>query len=388
VAQGDSLEYCSPAREAQVRILHPPLFMKKTNVYIIFGGKSGEHEVSIKSARSVVSAINKDKYDVIPLGIAKNGTWLKGPEAQLALTARTKIDRGETTEVLPPTSTSRELTELVKNEESPPIVFPVLHGPYGEDGTIQGMLEMMNVPYVGAGVLGSALGMDKILQKQIFLHQGLPAVPFVWFLKKEWVKDKKGVLAKIKKLSTFPFFVKPANLGSSVGISKAHNEKELEKAIDVAGTYDRKIIIEKGMENIREIEVSVLGNDEPKASVCGEVIPANEFYDYDAKYIDGNSRLSIPAKISPSIQTKIQSIAIQAFQALDCCGFSRVDFFLEKKTNKIWLNELNTIPGFTSISMYPKLWEASGIPYSALIDKLIQLGIERWKEKQQLATSL
>jgi D-alanine-D-alanine ligase len=363
--------------------------MSKTKVFVIFGGRSGEHEVSIRSARSVVAAIDKDKYHIVPLGIAKNGTWLKGPEAQKALVSQTKIDKGQSEETLLPPPTSRELTELVKNKTSPPVVFPVLHGPYGEDGTIQGMLEMMNVPYVGSGVLGSALGMDKILQKQVFLEYGLPVVPFIWLLKKEWVKDRQKALLKIKKFShKFPFFVKPANLGSSVGISKAHNEKELVKAIDLAGKYDRKIIIEKGLENIREIEVSILGNDDPEASVCGEIIPSKEFYDYDAKYIDKNTRLIIPATILPSVQKYIRTIAKQAFKVLDCSGFSRVDFFLEKETNKIWLSELNTIPGFTSISMYPKLWEASGLSYSSLIDRLIQLGIERWKEKQQLATSL
>jgi D-alanine-D-alanine ligase len=362
--------------------------MKKTNVYVIFGGKSGEHEVSIRSARSVVDAIDKEKYTVIPLGIAKDGTWLCGTEAQKAITSYVKMERGETKEVLPHLPVARELIELTKNEEFPPVVFPVLHGPYGEDGTIQGMLEMMNVPYVGSGVLGSALGIDKVLQKQIFLEYGLPVVPFVWFLKKESKNDKKAVLERIKKLSSFPFFVKPANLGSSVGISKAHNEKELCDAIEFSGLYDRKIIVEKGIENIREIEVSVLGNDEPDASVCGEIIPEHEFYDYDAKYIDDTTQLAIPAPISSDLQLRIQIIAKQAFQALNCSGFSRVDFFLEKETGKIWLNEINTIPGFTSISMYPKLWEATGVSYKTLIDKLIQFGIQRWKEKQQLATSL
>jgi len=362
--------------------------MKKTNVYVIFGGKSGEHEVSIRSARSVAEAIDKEKYTVIPLGIAKDGTWVYGEEADKALASYEKMDRGETKEVLPPLPVARELIELTKNEEFPPVVFPVLHGPYGEDGTIQGMLEMMNVPYVGSGVLGSSLGMDKVLQKQVFQQYGLPVVPFTWFLKKEWKDDRNTILAKIKKIGLFPYFVKPANLGSSVGISKAHNEKELFDAIEFAGMYDRKIIVEKGLEYIREIEVSILGNDEPEASVCGEITPSNEFYNYDAKYNDDTTQLAIPASISEDVQLRIQTIAKKAFQALDCSGFSRVDFFLEKKTNKIWLSEVNTIPGFTSISMYPKLWKATGISYKKLIGKLIELGIERWREKQQLATSL
>jgi D-alanine-D-alanine ligase len=362
--------------------------MKKTKVFIIFGGKSGEHEVSIRSARSVLQAIDTKKYDPELLGIAKNGTWLRGPAAKKALSSKTKIDRGQSTEVLPPLSTSHELVKLIKDEITPPVVFPVLHGPYGEDGTIQGMLEMMNVPYVGSGVLGSALGMDKVLQKQVFLHYGLPVVSFVWFLYKAWKKDKKSIIKKIEHMSRYPFFVKPANLGSSVGISKAHNEKELVKAIELAGTYDRKIIVEKGMEHIREVELSVLGNDDPIASVCGEIIPEHEFYDYDAKYIDESTRLVIPANVSKKIQRELQKTAIEAFTALDCSGFSRVDFFLEKKSGKVWLNEINTIPGFTSVSMYPKLWEATGVSYKDLIGKLIQLGIDRWKEKQQLTTTL
>jgi len=363
--------------------------MKKTKVFVIFGGKSGEHEVSIKSARSVVAAMDKTKYEVIPLGIGKNGTWLRGSEAQKVLATRNKLDKGETIEALPPAATSQELAKLIKNEITPPVVFPVLHGPYGEDGTIQGMLEMMNVPYVGSGVLGSALGMDKVLQKQVFLQYNLPVVPFVWFLRNEWERDRKGILKKISLMSkSFPYFVKPANLGSSVGISKAHNAKELIKAIHFAGEYDRKIVVEKGVEGVREMEVSVLGNDTPKASVPGEIAPANEFYDYDAKYINENSKLMIPANIPLKTQKTIQAIAVSAFKALDCAGFSRVDFFLTKKTGQIWLNELNTIPGFTSSSMYPKLWEATGVSYVKLVDTLIQLGIQRWKEKQKLATSL
>jgi D-alanine-D-alanine ligase len=362
--------------------------MKKTKVFIIFGGKSGEHEVSVRSARSVLQAIDRNLFEPELLGIAKNGTWLQGAAAQKALSSKTKIDRGQSTEVLPPPSTSHELVKLIKDEITPPVLFPVLHGPYGEDGTIQGMLEMMNVPYVGSGVLGSALGMDKVLQKQVFIHYGLPVVPFVWFLKKEWNKDKKEIIKKIERMSRYPFFVKPANLGSSVGISKVHNEKELYAAIDLAGSYDRKIVVEKGLENIREIELSVLGNDDPMASVCGEIIPEHEFYDYNAKYIDESTRLVIPANVSKKTQRELQKTAIEAFRSLDCSGFSRVDFFLEKTSNKVWLNEINTIPGFTSVSMYPKLWEATGVSYQDLIGKLIHLGIERWKEKQQLATSL
>ncbi len=361
--------------------------MAKTKVYIVFGGKSGEHEVSIRSARSVMEAIDREKYEPELLAIAKNGTWLRGPQARRALMERTSIDRGSSMTLLPPLP---KATGLISSsaEPMPSVVFPVLHGPYGEDGTVQGMLEMMNVPYVGSGVLGSALGMDKVIQKQVFAQYGLPVVRFSWFLMGEWLSDRQFILRKIsRECGKYPLFVKPANLGSSVGISKAHNEKELVSAIRLAGQYDRKIIVEQGKEGIREIEVSVLGNDKPEASVCGEIIPDHEFYDYDAKYFDEKTRLMIPADIPKKIQDTIRNMATTAFRALDCWGFSRVDFFLEKQSGNIWLNEINTIPGFTSVSMYPKLWEASGVSYPTLIDKLIQLGVSRWKEKQRLATS-
>ncbi len=352
----------------------------KIKVLVIFGGRSGEHEVSVKSARSVIANIDKNKYQVIPLAIAKNGAWLTGPKVNQILQSGDKVDQG--------VGESR-LMPYVSSQQEPLVVFPVLHGPYGEDGTIQGMLEMMNVPYVGSGVVGSALGMDKILQKQLFAKNNLPVVDYYWFLKKNWQRNKKHL---IKKIEThfhhhYPLFVKPANLGSSVGVSKAHNVNELESAIATAGLYDRKILIEAGIENAREIEVSILGNDQPQASICGEVIPANEFYDYNAKYINENTQLVIPAKIGERLQKKIQAIAKKAFIALDCCGFARVDFFLEKNTDRLWLNEINTIPGFTSVSMYPKLWEASGISYRQLIEKLISLALERWQEKQALKTS-
>ncbi len=357
--------------------------MKKAKVIVIFGGKSGEHEVSLKSARSVLAAIDKNKYDVVPLAIAKDGKWLGGPKAQALLQSGDKVETGKDLTV---TSQDLLLQEDKIPAEVPAVVFPVLHGPYGEDGTIQGMIEMLNVPYVGAGVLGSALGMDKVVQKQLFLFHGLPVVPFTWFLKDEWKKDKEAVLKKINNI--FPLFVKPANLGSSVGITKAHNKPELMKAIDFAAKYDQKILVEKGIENIWEVEVSILGNEAPVASVCGQIIPANEFYDYDAKYIDENTALVIPAKIKPETQKQIQEYGKQEFKILNCSGLARADFFVERATEKVWVNEINTMPGFTSVSMYPKLWEASGVSYTELVEKLIQLGIERWKKKQEIKTSI
>ncbi len=347
----------------------------KTKLLVIFGGRSGEHEVSIKSARSVIENIDKDKFEIVPLAIGKNGAWLTGQKAQKILASGEKIDKGEG---------ENKLIPYVATQKEQLVIFPVLHGPYGEDGAIQGMFEMMNIPYVGSGVLGSALGMDKIVQKSLFAQKNLPIVDYYWFLRKSWKTNKKRIINAIAKHFKlyYPLFVKPANLGSSVGISKAHNQKELEKAIDLASYYDRKILVEYGVENTREIEVSILGNDEPISSVCGEVLPSNEFYDYNAKYINENTKLLIPAKIDNKTQEKIRKIAVTAFKTLDCCGFARVDFFLEKKTNKIWLNEINTIPGFTSVSMYPKLWETSGISYKQLIEKLISLAQERWAEKQ------
>ena len=348
---------------------------KKIKLLVIFGGKSEEHEISIKSARSVIANIDKNKYTVIPLAVGKNGTWLTGPKVHQILQSGEKVEKGVG---------ENKLIPYVPAPTENLVVFPILHGPYGEDGTIQGMLEMMNVPYVGSGVIGSALGMDKIIQKQLFAKNNLPVVNFYWFLKKSWQRQPKIIIKNILSHfhHRFPLFVKPANLGSSVGVSKVHQQNDLTKAVNLASRYDRKILVEQGIDEVREIEVSILGNDKPQASVCGEVVPANEFYDYDAKYINQNTRLIIPAKIGSCVQKKIQAMAKKAFTVLDCCGFARVDFFLEKKSGKIWLNEINTIPGFTSVSMYPKLWEASGVSYPKLVEKLILLAIERWRDKQ------
>jgi D-alanine-D-alanine ligase len=358
--------------------------IQKIKVIVVYGGKSGEHEVSLRSARSVIAAIDKDKYDVVPLAIAKDGRWLPGPQAIKLLQSEKKIEKGNEVVVREQDLSLTETGEL----QGPTVVFPVLHGTNGEDGTIQGMFEMLNVPYVGSGVIGSALGMDKVVQKELFAFHNIPVVPFIYFLKRDWEINDKVVINRVLKTLQFPMFVKPANLGSSVGITKAHSEKELVKAILEALKFDSKILIEQGIEDMHELEISVLGNENPRYSVCGEVLPANEFYDYNAKYINDNSTLVIPAKIPTEIQKQIGEYAVLAFKVLNCLGLSRVDFFLEKKTNKIWLNEINTMPGFTSISMYPKLWEASGVSYPELVEELIQLGIAKWKEKQEIKTSI
>jgi D-alanine-D-alanine ligase len=388
--------------------------MKKTRVCVIFGGRSGEHEVSIVSATSVMNALDKSKYEVIPVGITKSGRWIAGNNSVQLLKsgiedtpfyAMLPADPNE--QKLLPTTTSVNARELNSLGEKFDVVFPVLHGPYGEDGTMQGLLELANLPYVGAGVLGSAVCMDKVVQKQLCLQAGVPAVKFLWMYYGDW---KTGVLQKsnsvipaspqqlcgltqteiVAKIETelgLPVFVKPANMGSSVGISKAHDRKELIQAIEEAAQYDHKILLEAAAPDAREIEVSVLGNTQPKASVPGEVIPSNEFYDYDAKYVDGASTLIIPAELPAEVAAQIREIAIRGFLACGCEGMARVDFLLERQTNRFYLNEINTIPGFTQISMYPKLWEATGVPYSQLLDELIQLAIERHQRKNSLKTS-
>ncbi len=360
---------------------------KKITVGVIFGGKSGEHEVSIASAMSIIKNINKQKYTILPIGIQKNGNWTNGNTAyKLVPENLKKLLPSAEKNPQKKSHLSLSLQKLYLHPDTVDIAFPVLHGTYGEDGTIQGMLELANIPYVGSGVLGSALGMDKAVQKELYKLHGLKQANYFYFFKKNWKSGKKQILRLIEKKFKYPVFVKPANLGSSVGISKAKNRQGLIDAINCAGQYDNKILIEEGLRDIREIECAVLGNDKPKASVCGEVVPSNEFYDYSAKYIDNASKIYIPAKLDKLIQKKIQSMAIRAFTILNLSGMARVDFFLSKK-NVIYVNEVNTIPGFTSISMYPKLWEASGLSYANLIDTLISLAMEKHKEKNRLKTS-
>src|SRR5580692_5651088 len=396
--------------------------MKKLRVGILFGGRSGEHEVSLLSAASVLHAIDKDKYEVVPIGITKDGRWLTAGDAENLLEGKLVVEsrhlragdpettqsaavlaRGESVVVPPepvrrksglvPFQTDALLTRRASDRAiNVDVIFPVLHGTFGEDGTIQGLLELADIAYVGAGVLGSAAGMDKDIMKSLFIAAGIPIVKHVTILRSAWELDSKNNGGKkiqkvVESKLKYPVFVKPANLGSSVGISKAHNRKELGPAIEEAAKFDRKIVIEQSVggkkKKAREIECSVLGNDDPTASVPGEIVPGKEFYDYTAKYVDEGSQLIIPAKLTKAETKKVQELAIAAFRAVDCSGLARVDFLMDPKTGKIFLNEINTMPGFTAISMYPKLWAASGLAYVDLIDRLIQLGIERHEDKKK-----
>ena len=391
--------------------------MKKLRVGILFGGRSGEHEISLLSAASVFKAIDPNKYEVVPIGITKDGRWLTSSDAERLLHGKpldsqekdrqlragdpettpsaAVLQNGESVVVPPephrsamaPFQTNTPVRRATDRAINVDIIFPVLHGTFGEDGTIQGLLELADIPYVGAGVLGSAAGMDKDIMKSLFRAAGLPIVKHVTVLRSDWEATPKKAQKLVESKLKYPVFVKPANLGSSVGISKAHDRKELGPAIDEAAKFDRKIVIEEGVggkkNKAREIECSVLGNDKPEASVPGEIVPSAEFYDYSAKYLDEGSQLIIPAKLSRSETKEIQDLAIAGFRAVDCSGLARVDFLMDPKSRKIYLNEINTMPGFTSISMYPKLWAASGVGYSELIDRLIQLGLDRHAEKKR-----
>lgn len=364
---------------------------RKLRVGVILGGRSGEHEVSLVSARSVMNAMDKTKYEPIPIGITKEGRWIAGGDPVAALKGLPSEDTHHTALLGDPTqrglvpSDAMHVVERAASIELD-VVFPVLHGPYGEDGTVQGLLELADIPYVGAGVLGSALGMDKAVMKDVFRAHGLPVVRYRVYKRRDLDRDQKRIEDCIEQELGYPCFVKPANLGSSVGVSKVHDRTELGPALQLAASYDRKIVVEQGI-NAREIECSVLGNDEPEASVLGEIIPCNEFYDYNAKYIDDRSELVIPAPLPDDLAQHIRQLAIRAFLALDCAGMARVDFLLDRDTLDVYVNEINTIPGFTAISMYPKLWEASGLPYPALIDRLIELALERHEEKRRTRTS-
>jgi D-alanine-D-alanine ligase len=378
---------------------------KKLRVGILFGGRSGEHEVSLLSAASILNAIDRTKYEVVPIGITKQGQWLTSVAAEHLLTGDTKpapvLHKSKSVQLSANADPALQNTALAQQNsplaQSLDVIFPVLHGTFGEDGTIQGLFELADIAYVGSGVLGSATGMDKSAMKQLFAAAGLPQTPHVNLLRSEWKADPKRCTKLIEKNLSYPVFVKPANLGSSVGISKVHDRSELAPAMDLAASYDRKLIIEQGVggpgAKPRELEVAVLGNDFPEASVVGEIVPGAEFYDYNAKYHSAASLPIIPAILSESESRQIRKMAIAAFRACDCAGLARVDFLMEPaaKANKnkkskparIYLNEINTMPGFTSISMYPKLWEATGVPYKQLIDRLITLATERHREKQQ-----
>ena len=348
---------------------------KKTRVGVIFGGRSGEHEVSLRSAESVIRALDPAKYEVVPIAITPEGRWLSSKNAAALLSPGEAIQQALTD------GEPMAISPEPRGDGPVDVLFPIVHGTYGEDGTIQGLLELAGVPYVGAGVLGSAVGMDKDVMKRLLREAGLPVGDF-WVIR---AKDAHEFIREAGDSLPYPVFVKPANLGSSVGISKVRNIGELPAAIAFAAEFDRKIVIEKGID-AREIEISVLGNDDLQASVPGEIIPAREFYDYQAKYVDDDSRLLIPAPLEANQILQAQDLAIRSFRTLECSGMARVDLFLERPTGRFLVNEINTLPGFTSISMYPKLWEASGLPYSRLIDRLIELAIERHGEKKKLRT--
>ena len=358
---------------------------QKIRVGILFGGRSGEHDVSLQSAASVIKALDPAKYEIVPIGITREGQWRVGSGAVQPLPQVLEIGDPVAPSVDP---SGPKLLPLGRSAPAPnsrpevDVVFPVLHGTFGEDGTVQGLLELADIPYVGAGVLASAAGMDKDVMKRLFRDAGLPVVPWELVRRADWEKNPAAARKRIETKLRYPLFVKPVNLGSSVGISKVHSRRELPAAMDLAAQYDRKILVENGID-AREIECSVLGNDSPQASLPGEVISINEFYDYEAKYIKEGSDLIIPASLTAWQTKRVQEVAVRAFQAIDCAGMGRVDFLLDRKTGKVYLNEINTIPGFTSISMYPKMWEASGVPYSQLLDRLIALALERHQEKSQ-----
>ena len=361
---------------------------KRLRVGILFGGKSGEHEVSFCSASSVIKAINKEKYEAIPIAITKQGYWLSPEESHRALLTG-KVEGEDTICWKSKTDKHQFIISKKGNEkkfsylEKLDVIFPVLHGPYGEDGTIQGLLELLSIPYVGSGVAASSISMDKDLMKKIFQQAGLPQSKWMMFKRNRWRDEPENIIVEIENNMRYPLFVKPTNLGSSVGVSKVEQRAELSPAIDNAALYDRKIIIEEGVEDNIEVECSVLGNDEPQVSEVGEIRPAGIYYDYNSKYIDKNTQLIIPARIPDRVAREIKRISKSAFLAIDGAGLARVDFLVQKKKNSfhIYLNEINAIPGFTEVSMYPKLWEGSGIGFSELIDKLIQLALERHQDK-------
>ncbi len=385
--------------------------MKRLRIGVLYGGRSGEHEVSLASAAAVFANLDRAKYEPVPIRIERDGRWALADKPPTASSAAEVIEQArvesarqirsgrEVHLVARPSEetvlsikraleTSAEPSEALVTGLHLDAIFPVLHGPYGEDGTIQGLLELANVPYVGAGVAASAIGMDKALMKVVFSAHGLPSCEWRVVLKHEWERRAEDILDKLERALGFPMFVKPANLGSSVGISKAKDRVSLRAAIELAGSFDRKVVVEAAVPDAREIECGVLGNDAPEASLPGEVIPGREFYDYEAKYLDEGSKTVIPADLPAAIAADIRRLSIAAFQAIDCAGLARVDFLLARGTGQIVLNEINTLPGFTTISMYSKMWEASGVGYQTLVDRLLDLAFERHAVKQQLRTSL
>jgi D-alanine-D-alanine ligase len=380
-------------------------------VGVLYGGRSGEHEVSLASAASVFANLDRTRYEPVPIRIEKDGRWALADKPPATMVAGEVIEQARL-EAARPVREGREVHFVARPSEETilsidrstskkddvpaaivtglglDVIFPMLHGPYGEDGTIQGLLELANIAYVGAGVLASAVGMDKAVMKTLFTARGLPVCPYRVFLRRDWEANAARIAADLEKALKYPMFVKPANLGSSVGISKAKDAAGLREAIALAGSFDRKIVVEAAVPDAREIECAVLGNDEPDASVPGEIIPSREFYDYEAKYIDAGSKTVIPAELPKKVADKVRQMSIEAFKAIDGAGMSRVDFLIARKDHAIFVNEVNTIPGFTTISMFAKLWTASGVTYPALLDRLIALAVERHSEKQQLRTSM
>ncbi|MBW7882443.1 MAG: D-alanine--D-alanine ligase [Caldilineaceae bacterium] len=357
----------------------------KYRVGVLFGGRSSEHEVSLASAKNVMEALRQAGHVVVPIGITAEGRWLSHSDVWVRLTAQSHgllpvASEEEKWELLPHSEPGRPWPEV-------DIIFPVLHGPYGEDGTVQGLLEMANLPYVGCGVLASAVAMDKAIARQLFAQVGLPQTRYQVVMRHRWRREPDDVVAAIEEEFVYPLFVKPANLGSSVGVSKARDRKQLIVALDLAARFDRKILIEEAVPNAREIEVSVLGNDEPVASIAGEIIPGNDFYDYSAKYEADTSELLIPAHLDEATMLEVRNYAVRAFQALECAGLARVDFLMDGDSGVLYLNEVNTMPGFTRISMYPKLWEASGLSYPELVDRLVLLALERHADRQTNCTT-
>ena len=378
---------------------------------VLYGGRSGEHEVSLASAASVFANLDRTRYEPVPIRIEKDGRWALADKPPAVMVAGDVIEQARL-EAARPVREGREVHFVARPSEETllsidrsrsrdndlptatvtgmglDVIFPMLHGPYGEDGTIQGLLELANIPYVGCGVLASAVGMDKAVMKVLFAARGLPVCPYRVFLRHEWESGAGPIAAELEQTLRFPMFVKPANLGSSVGISKAKDQPSLREAVALAASFDRKIVVEAAVPDAREIECAVLGNDEPEASVPGEIVPSREFYDYEAKYLDEGSKALVPADLPATVADQVRRLSIEAFKAIDGAGMSRVDFLLERATSTLYLNEVNTIPGFTTISMFAKLWAASGVDYPALLDRLIALAIQRHTAKQQLRTSV
>lgn len=354
---------------------------RRIKVAVVFGGQSDEHDVSLRSAQTVIGALDPERYEISQIGISREGVWLTSSDPMRRLTATSPLfalapgDEPEpVTETALVGDARARLPETLMGDID--VVFPVLHGPYGEDGTIQGLLELAGIPYVGSGVLGSSLAMDKAMTKVVLAQAGIPQAPWMLVTRQQWQSDPAAVSGEIGEKLGYPCFTKPANMGSSVGITKIHDPSELAAGMDEAARLDRRIVVEKGID-ARELEISVLGNDSPIASVAGEVVPSNEFYDYNAKYVDDRSALIVPADLDDDTMRRVRELAVEAFKALDLAGLARVDFFLEQGTGELYLNEVNTIPGFTSISMYPRLWEASGLPITDLVSRLIELALER-----------